>query len=103
MDGGGRCQQSELGRLGTDRCCTCAFCTESRIESKFGECSRCAAASDQEPSTSAGMLRSASSVPVPANSLSGEGNQSLLGHLSNRSFQTGESSSPIHANSTFSS
>ncbi|KAG0567164.1 hypothetical protein KC19_7G115900 [Ceratodon purpureus] len=94
MDGGGRCQQSELGRLGTDRVCTCAFCTEGRIESKFGECSRCAAASSREPATSAAVpLRGdvkANSVPVLANSVSGQGDRSSVGLVSSRSLQTGE-------------
>lgn len=107
MDGGGRCQQSELGRLGTDRVCQCAFCTEGRIESKFGECSRCASASNREPSTSAvaapagsrlrGDVR-ANSVPVLANSVSGDADRSLVGVVSSRSFQTGQFSFLIHGN-----
>ena len=98
MDGGGRCQQSELGWLGTDRNCTCAFCSEERIECKFGECSRCASASNREPCTSAAMSSDsrlqrdvrANSVPVLVNSSSAEGDRSLLGHGSNRIFQTGQ-------------
>lgn len=98
MDGGGRCQQCGLGRLGSDRVCQCPFCTEGRIESKFGECSRCASASNREPSTSTtasggsrlqGDLR-ASSGPVLRNLMAGEGDRSLQGPVSHWSFPKGQ-------------
>lgn len=96
MDGGGRCQQSRLGRLGTDdRDCSCPFCTDGRLESKLGECSRCA---NREPSTSAvapGGSRSqcdvrADSVPVKTNSSFGEGDRALRGQVSNRNSEVGQ-------------
>ncbi|XP_024384601.1 uncharacterized protein [Physcomitrium patens] len=86
MDGGGRCQQSELGRFGTDRECKCAFCTERQLESQFGECSRCALGSNRQPSSSPAASAvsrlqhhaGANSVSVMTNSPSGEGGRSTM-------------------------
>jgi len=87
MDGGGRCQ---LNRVGTDRDCSCPFCTDGRLESKFGECSRCASSgSNREPSTSRSQQHDvkANSAPVEANSPL---DRSLRGQVSNRNSEVGQ-------------
>lgn len=94
MDGGGRCQQS---RVGTDRDCSCPFCTDGRLESKLGECSRCASGSNRDPSTSPATSSSSSSqrnggansVPAMDNSPSGAGDRSLRGQVFDRNSELG--------------
>lgn len=109
MDGGGRCQQSELGRFGTDRECKCAFCTERQLESQFGECSRCALGSNRQPSSSPAASAvsrlqhhaGANSVSVMTNSPSGEGGRSTMACTSIKGNQIGLFHFRVQANLFF--